>query len=90
MTGGLGRLFGAPRALTEREMEAIIGRFATAAARDAGFAGVELHAAHGYLLSQFLSPRTNPREDAWGGDPPRRRRFLRAFLSACPSGTTPG
>ncbi len=77
-------VFATPRALTEPEILAIIGRFATAAklAQRAGFAGVELHAAHGYLISQFLSPRTNRRDDAWGGDATRRSRFLLELVHA--------
>jgi 2,4-dienoyl-CoA reductase-like NADH-dependent reductase (Old Yellow Enzyme family) len=75
---GFGGAFARPRALTEAEIEALVARFATTAAvaKAAGFAGVQVHGAHGYLVSQFLSPLTNQRDDAWGGDPIRRRRFL--------------
>ena len=81
---GFAGVFAKPRALTADEIEALIARFAVVArvARDAGFAGVQVHAAHGYLISQFLSARTNHRDDAWGGDAERRSRFLLAIVRA--------
>jgi 2,4-dienoyl-CoA reductase-like NADH-dependent reductase (Old Yellow Enzyme family) len=83
MDQGFG-VFHTPRALENREIEAIVARFATTAsiAQAAGFSGVQLHAAHGYLISQFLSPRTNQRTDAWGGSSENRRRFLLAIVRA--------
>ncbi len=70
--------FGRPRALREEEIEDIIARFVRAAAiaERAGFTGVQIHAAHGYLLSQFLSPLTNHRDDTWGGSIENRARML--------------
>ncbi|HXG27953.1 MAG TPA: NADH:flavin oxidoreductase/NADH oxidase family protein [Nevskiales bacterium] len=67
-----------PRAVTEAEILDFIRRFARAAAiaRDCGFTGVQIHAAHGYLLSAFLSPVTNQRTDAWGGSLENRARML--------------
>ncbi len=81
---GVGPAFAPPRALSEPEIREIIRRFATTAsvAARAGFSGVQIHAAHGYLISQFLSPRSNLRTDGWGGSPERRRRFLLEILRA--------
>ncbi|WP_370944561.1 NADH:flavin oxidoreductase/NADH oxidase family protein [Amycolatopsis sp. cg5] len=75
---GIRSVFATPRALTSEEVEALVERFVLAALTfaDAGFAGIQLHGAHGYLISQFLSPLTNQRTDEWGGDAVRRRRFL--------------
>jgi 2,4-dienoyl-CoA reductase-like NADH-dependent reductase (Old Yellow Enzyme family) len=67
-----------PVPLTEEEILDFIGRFARVAtiARETGFTGVQVHGAHGYLLSSFLSPVTNRRTDAWGGSLENRARFL--------------
>ncbi|WP_374603822.1 NADH:flavin oxidoreductase/NADH oxidase family protein [Arenimonas sp.] len=67
-----------PRALREEEILGLVQRFADVAviARDCGFTGVQVHGAHGYLLSSFLSPVTNRRTDAWGGSLENRARFL--------------
>ncbi|MCF8029679.1 MAG: NADH:flavin oxidoreductase [Desulfohalobiaceae bacterium] len=68
---------GIPRALTESEIQAVQESFAAAAkrAQRAGFDMVELHGGTGYLLAQFLSPRTNKRDDAYGGSLENRMRF---------------
>ena len=73
-----GGQFGEPVELTVAEIEDIVERFgiAAAACQQAGFTGVEIHAAHGYLLSAFLSPRSNQRSDQYGGELANRARFL--------------
>jgi 2,4-dienoyl-CoA reductase-like NADH-dependent reductase (Old Yellow Enzyme family) len=70
--------FGQPVAMTKEQISATVKRFATTAglAERAGFDGVEVHAAHGYLLSQFLSPLVNKRSDEWGGPLENRARLL--------------
>lgn len=73
-----GGQFGEPVALTVEEIRQLVHRFAEAAVacQQAGFTGVQVHAAHGYLMSSFLSPRTNQREDAYGGSLENRARAL--------------
>ncbi len=73
-----GGQFGEPVALTKPEIKQIVRRFGVCAAavQEAGFTGVQVHAAHGYLLSQFLSPRSNHRDDEYGGDLANRARML--------------
>lgn len=80
-----GGQFGTPKAMTEKEVRETVGKFAhaTRIARETGFDGVQLHAAHGYLISQFLSPIANRREDEWGGPLENRARFLVETLRAC-------
>jgi 2,4-dienoyl-CoA reductase-like NADH-dependent reductase (Old Yellow Enzyme family) len=81
---GFGPIFVTPRALEEAEIETIISQFVQAAriCWEAGFDGVEVHAAHGYLLSQFLSPLTNHRDDRWGGSLEGRARAFLTILEA--------
>jgi len=73
-----GGQFGMPVELTENEILNLISRFGQAAkiCKDGGFTGIQIHAAHGYLISQFLSPRSNRRDDRWGGTLENRARFL--------------
>jgi 2,4-dienoyl-CoA reductase-like NADH-dependent reductase (Old Yellow Enzyme family) len=73
-----------PSALTPAGIAEVVEAFAAAAGRalDAGFAAVELHAAHGYLLHEFLSPLTNKRTDAYGGDHAGRTRLLLEVVQA--------
>jgi 2,4-dienoyl-CoA reductase-like NADH-dependent reductase (Old Yellow Enzyme family) len=72
------------REMTPLEVDDAVQAFADAARRcqEAGFDGVQIHAAHGYLISQFLSPFVNKRTDRWGGTPEKRMRFLREVCSA--------
>ena len=77
-------VFNMPRALADSEIYEIINNFATSAelAKMAGFSGVQIHCAHGYLLNQFLSPWHNRREDQWGGSLDNRMRILAEIYRA--------
>lgn len=79
-----------PEAGTDEEIRAVIGRFRDAAmrAQAAGFQGVELHGAHGYLLAQFLSSRQNQRTDDWGGPFVNRARLMRETVRAVRKATS--
>ncbi|WP_278313285.1 NADH:flavin oxidoreductase/NADH oxidase family protein [Lolliginicoccus levis] len=83
LTGSAG-LYLTPRELTDSEIVGLVAKFAETARVlvSAGFDGIEIHAAHGYLISQFLSPATNRRTDRWGGDARNRRRFLLEVVRA--------
>lgn len=83
--------FSKPRAMTESDIEDVITRFVTTAslAREAGFTGVQIHCAHGYLISQFLSPLINQRQDKWGGSLENRARLARKVIQAVRSALGP-
>lgn len=78
-----GGTFAKPRALSSVEIENVIERFAHAAsvAKQTGFTGVQIHAAHGYLISEFLNPLVNQRDDEWGGNLENRARLLMRVIS---------
>jgi 2,4-dienoyl-CoA reductase-like NADH-dependent reductase (Old Yellow Enzyme family) len=87
LTGRVSRTeldYGVPRALTHDEIEQTIVDYATAAAnaKQAGFDGVELHGANGYLIDQFLHYSSNTRKDSWGGNPENMVRFLLRIIEA--------
>lgn len=84
-------LFGTPKEMTQTDIEDVVNRFVYAAtvAAEAGFDGVELHAAHGYLLSQFLSPKTNLRTDAYGGSPAARTKIVVDILKGVRAAVPP-
>ena len=77
-------LYATPRAMTDAEIRASVIAFARTATimQKAGFSGVQLMGAHGYLISSFLSPLTNVREDDWGGSPANRVRYLVEIMRA--------
>lgn len=89
--GKMSRHFNAPQAMTQEIIEDVVRRFANSARLGelAGFTGVEIHAAHGYLLSQFLSPLTNRRTDAWGGSLQNRARLLVDVVKAVRAAVSP-
>lgn len=89
--GAQSGLFPMPKAMTEQDIEEVERRFVATAllAERAGFTGVEIHAAHGYLLSQFLSPLSNRRQDRWGGSLENRARLLLRIVGAVRAAVAP-
>ncbi|MBN3505806.1 NADH:flavin oxidoreductase/NADH oxidase family protein [Burkholderia cenocepacia] len=90
--GKMSKHFDTPGAMTPQMIHDVIQRFARTArlAEQAGFTGVEIHAAHGYLLSQFLSPLANRRTDEWGGSLENRTRLLIEIVKAVRAMVSPG
>lgn len=84
--------YGAPLAASDEQLQDVVEKFARSAlrAQEAGFDGVEVHAAHGYLLSSALSPRINTRTDRWGGSLENRARLLLSVVRAIRARVAPG
>ena len=89
--GALSKQFAPPKAMTEDDIASVIARFIRSAelAERAGFTGVQIHAAHGYLLSQFLSPLSNRRDDRWGGSLHNRARLLLEIVQGVRAAVSP-
>jgi 2,4-dienoyl-CoA reductase-like NADH-dependent reductase (Old Yellow Enzyme family) len=89
--GQFSKMFAEPKPMSEADLDEVIQRFVTSAvlAEKAGFTGVQIHAAHGYLISQFLSPLTNRRTDRWGGSLENRARLLLTVVSAVRKAVSP-
>ncbi len=89
---GAGWTFSPPVEMNDADIEHAIGQFAFAArqVQQAGFTGLQLHGAHGYLISQFLSALSNRRTDRWGGSMENRARFLLAVIDAVREAVGPG
>ncbi|KAI5309169.1 hypothetical protein KEM55_003890, partial [Ascosphaera atra] len=77
-------LFAPPKEMTQADIDRITNKFVDCARvmSDAGFAGVELHGAHGYLIDEFLNPKTNHRTDAYGGSAEKRAKFVLDIIKA--------
>lgn len=90
--GSMSRHFATAQAMTPELIDEVIRRFANTArlGEQAGFTGVQIHAAHGYLLSQFLSPLSNRRTDPWGGSLENRARLLLDIVKAVRAVVSPG
>ena len=80
-----GRRYGVPKEMSVEDIKNTINQFVQSAklAQEVGFTGIQLHSAHGYLLSQFLSPNTNRRKDEWGGSLENRSRLLIEIIRKC-------
>ncbi|CAK7255170.1 MULTISPECIES: NADH:flavin oxidoreductase/NADH oxidase family protein [unclassified Shinella] len=89
--GAQSKVFPVPREMTPADIAAVERRFVNTAvlAERAGFTGVEIHAAHGYLLSQFLSPLANHRKDRWGGSLENRARLLLDIVRSVRAAVSP-
>ncbi|KAG9241056.1 NADH:flavin oxidoreductase/NADH oxidase-like protein [Calycina marina] len=85
-------VFGKPRAMTVADIEGVVQMFVDGAkmAEEAGFKGVELHAAHGYLLAQFMAPSSNKRDDEFGGTAAKRVKLILLIMKAIRASTKPG
>ena len=90
--GKLSDMFGDAKAMTADQINEVIQRFVDTAvqAEKAGFDGVEIHAAHGYLIAQFLSPLVNKRQDQWGGSIANRSRLLLEVIKGVKKATSDG
>ncbi len=90
--GNLSKRFDTPKAMPEEKIADVKARFIRTAelAEQAGFTGVQIHAAHGYLLSQFLSPLTNRRDDRWGGAIENRAQLLLEVVKGVRAAVSPG
>lgn len=90
--GSFSKQFGMPRVMTATDIAEVKQRFVTTArlAEQFGFTGVQIHSAHGYLLSQFLSPITNKRSDEWGGNLENRARLLLDIVRDVRRAVSPG
>ena len=80
-----GKAYGLPKEMSEDDIQDVIERFVFVAkvAKETGFTGIQLHSAHGYLLSQFLSPDINQRDDTWGGSIDNRAKLLLTIIKRC-------
>jgi 2,4-dienoyl-CoA reductase-like NADH-dependent reductase (Old Yellow Enzyme family) len=85
-------VFGTPKEMTKADIGDVVKRFADTArlSAEAGFAGIEIHAAHGYLLAQFLSEKSNQRTDAYGGSPAARAKIVLEVIKATREATPKG